>query len=362
MTIPNGPLFDQGALNAEVYDLQRKFGGIEEWAAIVNDSITDHAKHPDNNNERLDAIRQGQAAMRTHHEQLGKDVLEVMTRVQNNDDELKARVASCIQLLGDEVEKFKGAQVEAQRDLVKLLDGKVREMESNIEKFKAAVSAGAPADSSAPLALRLGNVESNLATLVARADAADAAAAASVAAAAAAAARDQIVEATLRDLNARMGTASAGASSTAPAGGQNGTDPMAGGNDAWSRFTASQQGSNDQQRQPQQRPQEHDIGSPGQPRQPPQQPTTTTTTIGKRLVMDLKIAQLEKHQYDDARPESWHKKVRTYMMGRHIDLKPFPDWVESRGTKLISFEGLEGMGRVDCVMVDLDPIQCSTET
>ena len=59
---------------------------------------------------------------------------------------------------------------------------------------------------------------------MARADAADAAAAASVAAAAAAADRDQVVEATLRDLNARMGTASAGGPSTAPAGGQNGAD------------------------------------------------------------------------------------------------------------------------------------------
>ena len=72
MTMPNGPLMDQGALNAAVYDLQRKFGGIEEWAANVNDSITDYATHLDNNNERLDVIRQGQAAVRTHHEQLGK--------------------------------------------------------------------------------------------------------------------------------------------------------------------------------------------------------------------------------------------------------------------------------------------------
>ena len=76
---------------------------------------------------------------------------------------------------------------------VQLLDGEVCEMESNIENFKAAVNAAAPADSGAPLALRLGNVDGGLATLVARADAADVAAAASVAAAAAAAARDQIV-------------------------------------------------------------------------------------------------------------------------------------------------------------------------
>ena len=47
--------------------------------------------------------------------------------------------------------------------------------------------------------MRLGTVESSLATLGACADAADVAAAASVAAAAAAASRDEIVEALLRD-------------------------------------------------------------------------------------------------------------------------------------------------------------------
>ena len=128
-------------------------------------------------------------------------------------------MASCVQLLGEEVEKLKSIHGAAQRDLVKLLDDKVREMEGDIRKFKAAVSAAAPSDSAAPLAFRLGNVEGSLVALVARADAADVAAAALVAAVAAADTRDQVVEATLRDLNARMATSSAGASSTAPAGG-----------------------------------------------------------------------------------------------------------------------------------------------
>ena len=77
--------------------------------------------------------------------------------------------------------------------------------------------------------------------------------------------------------------------------------------------------------------------------------------------MDLKIAQLDKHQYDDARPESWHTNVRIYIIGRHIDLNHFLDWVESRGTKRISFDDFGAMGRVDGVMVDFDPIQYSTE-
>ena len=193
MAMPNGPLMDQGELNSAMYDLQRKFGGIEEWAKVVNDAITDHAGRLDKNNERLDVIRQGQAAVRTHHEQLGKDVVEVMARVQNNDDDLKAQVASCVQFLGDEVEKLKGIHDQAQNNLVKFLDDKVRAMEDDIAKFKTAVGAAAPSDSAAPLALRLSSVEGSLAALVARADAADVAAAASVAAAAAAAARDQVI-------------------------------------------------------------------------------------------------------------------------------------------------------------------------
>jgi hypothetical protein len=44
---------------------------------------------------------------------------------------------------------------------LKLLNGKVREMAADIRIFKAAVSAAAPSDSSAPLALRLGNVDSS---------------------------------------------------------------------------------------------------------------------------------------------------------------------------------------------------------
>ena len=49
------------------------------------------------------------------------------------------------------------------------------------------------------------------------------------------------------------------------------------------------------------------------------------------------------------------------MIGRHIDLKLFLGWVEARRTKRISFDDFEAMGRVDGVMVDFAPIQCSTE-
>ena len=220
---------------------------------MVNESITDHAAHIDHTGERLEImprpVRSPLAPRAVGQGRVGSYVEGPV-----NDDELKAQVASRVQFLGDEFEKLKTVQVEAQRDLVKLLDGRVREMESNIEKFKAAVGAAAPADSSVPMALRLGNVESTVATLVARADAADVAAAASVAATAAAAARDQIVEATFRDLNAPMGSASAGGPPPSGQAGasndQSGTDPMAGGNDTWARLAAGQRRDKDQQ-QPQ---------------------------------------------------------------------------------------------------------------
>ena len=90
MTTPNGPLMDQGAFNAAVYDMQHKFPGIETWATVVNDAITGHADHIDHSTARLESFHSGMASARLRHDQLSKDVVEVMTRMQTNDDELKA--------------------------------------------------------------------------------------------------------------------------------------------------------------------------------------------------------------------------------------------------------------------------------
>ena len=85
---------------------------------------------------RAESFLSGMASAHLCHDQLGKDVVEVMTRVQNKDDELKAQLASCVQLLGVEFEKFKSVRVEAPQTVVQLLDSKVREMQASIKAFK----------------------------------------------------------------------------------------------------------------------------------------------------------------------------------------------------------------------------------
>ena len=135
---------------------------------------------------------------------------------------------------------MKQIHIDAQKQVVGLLDGKVPEMEASIMVFKSAASSLGSADTGA-FAVRVTGVESRLAALSARADAADAAATTAAAAAAAAFARDQALEMTLRELSARVGS-TGGAPRAAPAnGGQQGDggDPMSGGNDAWSWCTAN---------------------------------------------------------------------------------------------------------------------------
>ena len=75
--------------------------------------------------------------------------------------------------------------------------------------------------------------------------------------------------------------------------------------------------------------------------------------------MEFKVALMDKHQYSDAQPESWHKAIRTYMIGRHVDVKPFLDWIEARGARKI--QGADLDPRTMGIMVDFDTLQCSRE-
>ena len=36
----------------------------------------------------------------------------------------------------------------------------------------------------------------------------------------------------------------------------------------------------------------------------------------ERLMLDLKLARIDKHFYKDNAPERWHKNVRTYLIGK----------------------------------------------
>ena len=61
------------------------------------------------------------------------------------------------------------------------------------------------------------------------------------------------------------------------------------------------------------------------------------------LKLDTKLALLDKHKYSDSAPETWHKKVRTYLVGAHIDMKPFLDLIEGRGALKIETNMLKDL-------------------
>ena len=78
-----------------------------------------------------------------------------------------------------------------------------------------------------------------------------------------------------------------------------------------------------------------------------------------KLILDMKIARLDKHMYTDGAPETWHKNIRSYLLGRHSSMKPILDAVEKMGdTRLneVSFRLLVG----NC-MSDLEPDQVNRE-
>ena len=125
---------------------------------------------------------------------------------------------------------------------------------------------------------------------------------------------------------------------------------MRGGNDAWSRSTA------DQRRDPSTTTtlsQQYNHGTP--------QPQQQQYGGGNSVVMDFETAQLDKHQYDDGKPETWHHHIHAYTTGRDVDVKPYLKWIESCGNRNIDFEDLEAMTRVDGVMVDFVSIQCASK-
>ena len=52
---------------------------------------------------------------------------------------------------------------------------------------------------------------------------------------------------------------------------------------------------------------------------------------GEKLRLDLKLARIDRHFYKDIAPETWHNKVRTYLIGTHGDMAPILNWCEARG-------------------------------
>ena len=80
---------DAATMNQFLYNLHYKVEAMEQWAATVNDAVTDHAVHIDN------AKAKSMNAFRSYATN-ESDTRRVMGLVQANDDALKARIEAVV--------------------------------------------------------------------------------------------------------------------------------------------------------------------------------------------------------------------------------------------------------------------------
>jgi hypothetical protein len=79
----------------------------------------------------------------------------------------------------------------------------------------------------------------------------------------------------------------------------------------------------------------------------------------ERLKLDLKLARIDKHFYKDSAPETWHKNVRTYLIGTHSDMAPVLNWCEARGKEPITSASLTLLAKE--AMIQVCPLQVARE-
>ena len=342
-------MMDAQTLNQFLYNLHYKVEAMEQWAQTVNDSVTDHAVHIDNAKVKsMAAFR----ACQTNE----KDTRTVMGMVQANDDALKAQVQA-----NDDALKAKFESVVSQ------IEATMVDHKETMKKFEAAVDTklrelqttmGAQGGQSAPpgdssssahtadlanlraelfaMKQQVGQHEQNPAHLLEPAVLMQ---------------RLTAMENAIGALQ-RLAQATTAAPEPPP-----GMRPGAGtfganfGGNLEARFNAARN-DDDSGSMPQQ---QHDRGSMPQARGPF---NMASGDVPDKLRLDPKLARLDKHLYLDNAPETWHKNVRTYLVGQHIDMKPFLSWIEGRGHSPITAADLESdLG----LMMTLDPMHISRE-
>ena len=111
--------------NAFMYALDFEIESIETWALTVNASITDHAEHIDETRSR--ATRSFQLVSES-------DARQVMKLVQDNDDALKASIASVGESIGSTIATAQST-----------LGTKIREIQGEVGTLHSHVSEAQPA-------------------------------------------------------------------------------------------------------------------------------------------------------------------------------------------------------------------------
>ena len=361
-----GPRMAEDEFHNFVYALRQKVDDMEGWAQTANEAITDHA-------ERIDETkRSAHAAFKLVHERTEaltmqdnvneRDTREVMRLVEANDIALKASLAAMTAIIDSEVTK-----------LSQTMDTRVRELQAatsaqaaGVQQMTASPSADTSALSAEVAALRALFVqhESIQAHLL----------------------DPSVLTARLSAIEQQLAQQSRGVAATAQPTGPGQQDAAGVGQDASFIDRLTQAATGGQQQQQQQRQPPLDPWAEGRARQQQQQQQQVPlwqqqqqqqpqqynigfgsssgfgqSNPGDRLKLDLKLAQIDKHIYSDAAPETWHKEVRTYLIGAHVDVSPFLNWVEAQKNTVITEQMLHDIVPSGIVMMNLDPIQVSRE-
>ena len=295
-------LMDQTQISMAIRDLQQKFASIESWAVTVNDSVTDHAGHIDHQKARIESFALHGRTVTTKISETTADVKEFARQAVENDSAAKAAIASVVELLGNEVEKLKQYTRDAGLALenrVNLLEGKARDTPGG----QAQAGSSKVDEVEATMIRRTELLREQSATIAAKVEKLEAHVAAS----------QQQQQQQQQQMPQQP-------------------DPMAGGNDAWSHARSHTQHFD-----------VHSNGGHGGHGGWGGQTGGPGTTGGMgfsgdtggqqgvsiKVTMDLKIAQLPKHQYNEAHPEAWHKEIRKYLIGRHVDMQAYLNWIET---------------------------------
>ena len=360
MQAPDGPLMDQGELNAAVYRMQRQLAAVDKWIGEAQPAIEDHA-------QRFDSLKPVLSEHAARLDLGADDLKELLTRVSANDAELKKNLGEMSVVIENNDLSLKGQLdqcVEANDQKLKQVEGKIAEAMSAAHSATAAAQilggstfagssgAAAAAATTTPqvTASDLGVVSTQVATL--RAEAITEIQAHAVA----------IAE--IRSVLSGFSGPGAFTGSYAQAAG----DPMKGEHDPWGRFQAGRatagQGAgtrattadDQRQRPPTTTTEHHDMTHDDSPQR-------SSIPAGPKVTLDKKLALLDKHQYDDHKPDSWHKNIRTYMIGCHVDMKGLLDWIERRGEAKVRSCDLMilSSGTGGASMMDLDPLHASNE-
>ena len=178
VTGPDGPVMDHGGLSRAIYELDRKFQSIENWAKKVNEAVGEHANQIDTCAQRTrnQATHASNIAVKIPQleakiGQVASDLAEAARQTIENDGKVKGiidandgKVKGIVEQMNLDIGKLKELESAARGDLSADLGRKINEVDGALQQMKAAV-ASASGSTPEAYAVRLSGIESSVGAL-----------------------------------------------------------------------------------------------------------------------------------------------------------------------------------------------------